>query len=77
MCSFLDIEKDEIRIRLKEGSRKLDIKDIQDGKVNGIESYYGQISFYDSNKDLSEKFDGWLEKKVLEYLERSNQRHCY
>jgi len=69
LCSFLDIEKDEIRIRENEGSRKIDKEAIRDGKTNSTE-LYGQLSFYDGNGNLSERFDGWLEKKVLEYLKR-------
>ncbi|WPX08766.1 DUF1848 domain-containing protein [Anaerocellum danielii] len=75
LCSCLDIEKDEIRIKGKESSWKLDKEAVQGGKLNSTESY-GQLWFDDSNENLSEKLDSWLEKKVLEYI-KNYTTSCY
>ncbi|WP_231503196.1 hypothetical protein [Caldicellulosiruptor bescii] len=54
---------------------KLNKEAVQDVKLNSIK-WYRQLWFDDSNESLPERFNGWLEKKVLEYI-KNYTTSCY
>ncbi|ACM61715.1 uncharacterized protein DUF1848 [Caldicellulosiruptor bescii] len=70
LCSYLDLEKDEIRIKEKDGSRKIEKDNILQKKFNELKTLE-QRSFCTMEEVFSkEGSNDWLEKKVLEYLEK-------
>ncbi|WAM36190.1 DUF1848 domain-containing protein [Caldicellulosiruptor acetigenus] len=74
LCSALDLEKDEIRIREKDGSKKLEISHIleqdknQERRISQLDFCVQQINFVEKNTNSS------LEKKVLDHIKRIKQR---
>lgn len=74
LCSQLDLEKDEIRIRERDGSKKLEISHIleenekQERRVFQLGFFVQQINFAEENTNRS------LEKKVLDHIKRIKQR---
>lgn len=69
LCSFLDIEKDEIRIKREEGSQKVEIEAILAQKSKGS-GMFEQLEFCQKDENLYETFDDFIEKKIFEYLKK-------
>lgn len=63
LCSFVDPKKDEIRIKEKNGSRKLNLNDIL-GKELDNSKKIEQPTFCGAN----EFYNNWLEEKVSSYI---------
>ncbi|WP_307720913.1 DUF1848 domain-containing protein [Caldicellulosiruptor changbaiensis] len=73
LCSRLDLEKDEIRIREKDGSIKLDREAILKAEANQKE-LMTQLDFYEYEKiSLEDNSNNWLVEKILGYLKKTKQ----
>jgi len=73
LCSRFDLEKDEIRIREKDGSIKLDKEAILKAEVNQ-KKLMAQLDFYEYEKiSLEENSNNWLIEKIIDYLRKTEQ----
>ncbi|WPX08795.1 DUF1848 domain-containing protein [Anaerocellum danielii] len=74
LCSFLDLEKDEIRTKKVKSSKKLEKEAVRDINEDNFKS--GQLSFcsFDEGCSREENSEGWIEKRIIEYIKEIIQR---